>query len=75
MDITQRTSATEMRIRWMQRKRKITADAVKAYSEKWSVSMMTAKQELEKDNTGYTLQYRTWYGKWKEIPAVTEYFE
>jgi hypothetical protein len=64
-----------MKIRWMQRKRKLTADVVKAYSEKWSVSMSDAKKELEKDNTGYTLQYRTWYGKWKEIPAVTEYFE
>lgn len=64
-----------MKIRWMQRKRKITVEMVKAYCEKYAVSMATAKHELEKDNTGYTLQYKTWYGQWKEIPAVTEYFE
>jgi hypothetical protein len=64
-----------MKIRWMQRKRKITVEMVKEYSRKHTISMNQAKQELEKDNTGYTLQYRTWYGKWKEIPAVTEYFE
>ena len=48
---------------------------VKEYSRKHTISMNQAKQELEKDNTGYTLQYKTWYGQWKEIPAVTEYFE
>jgi hypothetical protein len=64
-----------MKIRWMQRKRKITTEMVKAYSREHTISMNQAKQELEKDNTGYTLQYQTWYGQWKEIPAVTEYFE
>lgn len=64
-----------MKIRWMQRKRKINTDMVKAYSREHTISMKDAQRELEKDNTGYTLQYQTWYGKWKEIPSVTEYFE
>lgn len=64
-----------MKIRWLQRKRKLTISMITEYSIKHSISMKRAKEELEKDNTGYTLQYRTWYGKWKEIPAVTEYFE
>ena len=40
-----------MRIRWMQRKRKITVEMVKEYSRKHTISMNQAKQELEKDNT------------------------
>ena len=64
-----------MKLRWFQRKRKITAEMVKEYSEKCSISPMDAKKELESSNTGFTLQYRTWYGVWCEIPAKVEYFE
>ena len=45
-----------MRIRWMQRKRKITVEMVKEYSRKHTISMNQAKQELEKDNTGKWFQ-------------------
>lgn len=64
-----------MKIRWKQRKKIITADMVKEYSEKYAVSMMTAKQELESSNTGFILQQRTWYGRWYDVPNITEYFE
>ena len=64
-----------MKLRWIQYKRRITSEMVKAYSREHTISMNQAKQELEKDNTGLILQYRTWYGVWKEIPTVTEYFE
>ena len=64
-----------MKIRWVQRKKRITAEMVKEYAEKYSVSMMTAKHELERDNTGQLLQYCTWFGQWRDIPYVVEYFE
>lgn len=64
-----------MKLRWLQRRRIITANMVKEYSEKYSVSMMTAKQELGSSNTVNVLQYRTWYGRWRDIPHAVEYFE
>jgi hypothetical protein len=64
-----------MKLRWLQRKKRITSVMVIEYSEKYSVSMMTAKRELESSNTGQLLQYRTWYGQWRDIPYTLEYFE
>ncbi len=64
-----------MKLRWLQRRKHITAAMVKEYSEKYSVSMMQAKRELESSNTGNQLQYRTWDGQWHDIPCVVEYFE
>ena len=62
-----------MKLRWFAIKKIITADMVREYAEKHSISMMTAKQELGKSNTDIILQYRTWYGKWVNVPHVTEY--
>ena len=64
-----------MKIRWVQRRKKITAVIVKEYAEKYAVNMMTAKHELERDNTESMLQYRTWYGQWRDVPHFVEYFE
>ena len=64
-----------MKLRWLHRSRRITADMVRAYSEKYNISPLTAKSELQKDNTGMILQYRTWYGMWRDIPSVVEHFE
>lgn len=64
-----------MRIRWMIRKRIVTADKVKEYADKHQVSASTAKAELERDNTGQVLQYRTWYGRWRDVPYKMEYFQ
>ena len=61
------------------KKQNIKPNTITTSLEKGQIIEMSTndflEQELEKDNTGYTLQYQTWYGQWKEIPAVTEYFE
>ena len=64
-----------MKIRWTQYKRQVSAEMVKAYSREHTISMKQAKEVLEKDNTGMILQYRTWYGVWKDIPTVIHYFK
>lgn len=65
-----------MKLRWLQRKRKITADMVREYSSKYSLSMMTAKIELEKDNTEMVLQYYDGNNEiWLDVDHVVEYFE
>lgn len=65
-----------MKLRWLESKRKITVDMVKEYSEKYSVSMMTAKHELQKDNTSMTLQYFDDNNEiWLDVDYVVEYFE
>jgi hypothetical protein len=48
---------------------------VKEYAEKHSVSLMQAKEELGRNDTGQILQYRTWYGAWRNVPHVVEYFK
>jgi hypothetical protein len=48
---------------------------VKEYAEKWSVSFPKAKQELGSSNTAVVLQYCTWYGRWRDVPYVTEYYQ
>jgi hypothetical protein len=48
---------------------------VREYSEKYSVSMMTAKRELESSNTTKTLQYYDENGIWLDVDYVVEYFE
>ncbi len=64
-----------MKLRWLVTRRKLTADMVREYSEKYSVSMMTAKHELEKDNTSKTLQYYNENGIWLDVDYEVEYFE
>ena len=64
-----------MKLRWLQCRKIITTEMVKEYAEKYSVSMMTAKEELGRSNTGQILQYRTWYGAWRNVPHVVEYFK
>jgi hypothetical protein len=64
-----------MKLRWLQRRKHITVDMVKEYSEKYSVGMMQAKRELESSNTGNQLQYCTWDGQWRDVDCVVEYFE
>ena len=61
--------------RWFVRRRRITTAMVTEYRDKYSVSMMTAKKELESSNAGQVLQYRTWFSKWHDIPYIVEYFE
>jgi hypothetical protein len=66
----------EMKLRWLESRRKLTADMVKEYSEKHSVSMMTAKHELQRDNTSMVLQYYDDDNEiWFDIDHVVEYFE
>jgi hypothetical protein len=48
---------------------------VKEYAEKNSVGLMQAKEELGRSSTGQILQYRTWYGSWRNVPHVVEYFK
>ena len=65
-----------MKLRWLERKRKITADMVREYSAKYSLSMMTAKLQLEKDNTESVLQYYdNDHEIWLDVDHVVEYFE
>lgn len=64
-----------MKLRWLQCRKIITTEMVKEYAEKYSVSMMTAKEELGRSNTGQILQYRTWYGRWRNVPHIVEYFK
>lgn len=64
-----------MKLRWHQRRKIITAAMVTEYAEKYSIAKSKAKQELESSNTALVLQYRTWYGAWREVPYVTEYLE
>ncbi len=64
-----------MKLRWLVSKRKLTADMVREYSEKYSVSMMTAKRELESSNTTKTLQYYDENDIWIDVDYEVEYFE
>lgn len=65
-----------MNLRWKETRRKLTVDMVKEYSEKWSVNMMTAKHELEKNNTKMILQYYDDdHDIWIDVDHVVEYFE
>jgi hypothetical protein len=48
---------------------------VKGYAEKNSVSLMQAKKELASDDTNEILQYRTWYGTWRNVEHIVEYFK
>ena len=64
-----------MKLRWLVRRRKITVDMINEYREKYSVSMITAKQELEQENTARTLQYSDNNEIWLDVDYVVEYFE
>jgi hypothetical protein len=48
---------------------------INEYREKYSVSMITAKQELEQENTARTLQYSDNNEIWLDVDYVVEYFE
>ena len=64
-----------MELRWLQCRKIITSQMVKEYAEKNSVSLMQAKVALACDDTRRILQYRTWYGSWRNIEIVVEYFK
>ena len=64
-----------MKLRWHQRRKIITAAMVKDYADKYGISLMKAKEELGSSNTALVLQYRTWYGRWQDVPHITEYYE
>ena len=64
-----------MKLRWQQRRRIITAEMVKEYSRKYTVPMSIAQKELGNSNVANVLQYRTWYGKWRDVPHIVEYYE
>lgn len=64
-----------MRLRWIQRRRKITVASVRKYAEKYGLSFLDAKKSLSNYDTRPTLQYRTWYGVWRDVEFITEYFE
>ena len=69
-----------MKLRWLTRQRRITADQVRAYSDKWDLPMMQAKNELELDSTITVLQVWQPYdtfgnGTWQDIPTELEYYD
>ena len=64
-----------MELRWLQCRKIITSEMVKEYAEKNSVSLMNAKAALASDDTNSILQYRTWYGRWRNVEHVVEYFK
>ena len=64
-----------MKLRWLRCRKIITSDMVKDYAEKNSVSLMQAKKELASDDTNEILQYRTWYGTWRNVEHIVEYFK
>lgn len=64
-----------MELRWLQCRKIITSEMVKEYAEENSVGMMQAKKELGSQDTDKILQYRTWYGSWRNVENVVEYFK
>lgn len=64
-----------MKLRWLQCRKIITSEMVKEYAEKNSVGLMQAKKELGSSDTVQVLQYRTWYGQWRNVPHIVEYLK
>ena len=64
-----------MKLRWLQCRKIITSEMVKEYADKNSVSVMQAKKELGSHNTVEMLQYRTWYGSWRNVDHIVEYLK
>lgn len=63
-----------MELRWLTKKKRITADMVREYATEHDISPMMAKRELE-GLTSHQLQFRIDFGPWQDIPSVTEYVE
>lgn len=58
----------EMEVRWVIRRKKVTAAQVAAYRDEHSVTMEAAKRILT-DERGPTLQYRIGIGyEWHDVP-------
>lgn len=67
-----------MKLRWLTTKKRITAEQVREYANKWQIPLMLAKAELESNGSSHRLQYWEAYdpfgnGTWKEIPTEVEY--
>lgn len=55
-----------MKLRWVVERRTITAEQVRAYSEKYDVAMMQAKKELTKESKPVLQYYDN--GIWQNVP-------
>lgn len=55
-----------MKLRWVVERRTITAEQVRAYSEKYDVPMMQAKKELTKESKPVLQYYDN--GTWQNVP-------
>lgn len=69
-----------MKLRWLTRQRRITAEQVRAYQEKWDLPLSQAKRELEQGSTTTVLQVWKTYdtfgnGAWQDIPQELEYYD
>ena len=65
------------KFRWVIKRRTVTAEQVRAYSQKYDVPMMQAKKELVDESEPILQQFVTYdpfgNGKWEDIPL--EYIE
>ena len=60
-----------MKLRWHTKFHQTTAAEVRELANKTGLSFREAKRALQKTE-GPTLQYRTWYGKWEDVPEFYE---
>lgn len=67
------------KLRWLTRKRRITAEQVNAYQEKWDLSKSQALRELAQDGQTTVLQYQTQDALdntvWLDVEQTTEYYD
>jgi len=71
---------SKIKLRWLTRQRRITAEQVRSYQEKWDLPLSQAKRELEQSSTTTVLQVWETYdtfgnGTWQDIPQELEYYD